>query len=121
MPDATSSCRRPRRTAGAEESAGAEVQRVVELILEHAATRPERVLGVIAMGIKHAERIDDALRAALARPQPELRRRSSTSDSAEPFFVKNLERVQGDERDAIILSIGYGKDADGRLLYRSAR
>jgi superfamily I DNA and/or RNA helicase len=32
--------------------------------------------------------------------------------------VKNLERVQGDERDAIILSIGYGKSPDGRLLYR---
>src|SRR5205823_3624019 len=36
----------------------------------------------------------------------------------EPFFIKNLERVQGDERDAIILSVGYGKNADGRLLYR---
>ena len=36
----------------------------------------------------------------------------------EPFFVKNLERVQGDERDAIILTIGYGKTADGRMLYR---
>jgi very-short-patch-repair endonuclease len=38
-------------------------------------------------------------------------------DSLEPFFVKNLERVQGDERDCIILSIGYGKGADGRILY----
>jgi len=33
----------------------------------------------------------------------------------ERFFVKNLERFQGDERDAIILSIGYGKDRAGRL------
>jgi very-short-patch-repair endonuclease len=32
--------------------------------------------------------------------------------------VKNLERVQGDERDAVILSIGYGKTPDGRLLHR---
>jgi very-short-patch-repair endonuclease len=36
----------------------------------------------------------------------------------ERFFVKNLERVQGDERDAIIISVGYGKDRSGRLLYR---
>jgi very-short-patch-repair endonuclease len=36
----------------------------------------------------------------------------------ERFFVKNLERVQGDERDAIILTIGYGKDRSGKLLYR---
>ena len=62
------------------------------------------------MGIKHANRIDEALRKRLGRPSV----RSSTSSSPrigeERFFVKNLERVQGDERDAIILSIGYGKD-----------
>ena len=32
--------------------------------------------------------------------------------------MKNLERVQGDERDAILISIGYTKSADGRMLYR---
>src|SRR6266699_1622555 len=36
----------------------------------------------------------------------------------EPFFIKNLEWVQGDERDAIILSVGYGKRADGHMQYR---
>jgi very-short-patch-repair endonuclease len=36
----------------------------------------------------------------------------------EPFFVKNLERVQGDERDATILTIGYGKNQAGQLIYR---
>jgi very-short-patch-repair endonuclease len=39
-------------------------------------------------------------------------------DREERFFVKNLETVQGDERDAIILSIGYGKDAAGDLPHR---
>jgi very-short-patch-repair endonuclease len=39
-------------------------------------------------------------------------------DVPEPFFVKNLERVQGDERDAIIISVGYGKHADGRMRYQ---
>ena len=34
----------------------------------------------------------------------------------EPLFVKNLERVQGDERDAIILTIGYGRTSGGRLV-----
>jgi hypothetical protein len=34
------------------------------------------------------------------------------------FFVKNLERVQGDERDAILISIGYGKNPEGKMLYR---
>jgi hypothetical protein len=99
-----------------EESVGAEVDRVVRLILEHAATRPDESLGVITMGITHADRIDLALRRALSR-RPELHP-FFAEDRAEDFFVKNLERVQGDERDAIILSVGYGKNADGRLLYR---
>jgi very-short-patch-repair endonuclease len=98
------------------ESVGAEVDRVVQLILEHAARRPAESLGVITMGIVHAERIDLALRQALTA-RPELHG-FFAEKAAEPFFVKNLERVQGDERDAIILSIGYGKTPDGRLLYR---
>ncbi|MDD5744977.1 MAG: AAA domain-containing protein, partial [Mesotoga sp.] len=36
-------------------------------------------------------------------------------ESPEPFFVKNLENVQGDERDEMIFSIGYGRDHLGRL------
>ena len=99
-----------------EESVGSEVDRVVALILEHAATRPDESLGVITMGITHADRVDLALRRALSKRR-ELHP-FFAEDRAEEFFVKNLERVQGDERDAIILSIGYGKNAAGRLLYR---
>ncbi len=97
--------------ADGEDSSNAEVLKVVELILEHAEQRPEQSLGVIAMGIKHADRIDGALRHAL-RDRRDL---DDFFDENQPerFFVKNLERVQGDERDAIILSVGYGKGADG--------
>ena len=119
----------------------AEVTEVVRLILEHARTRPGESLGVIALGVKHAERVDVALRAALRRgrgrrpsrppPGPRTARRGHggqgrgqgpgavfAEDVAEPFFVKNLERVQGDERDAIIISVGYGKHPDGRMRYQ---
>jgi very-short-patch-repair endonuclease len=98
------------------ESASAEVQRVVELILGHAENRPEESLGVIAMGIKHADRIEEALRRSL-KDRPELEPVFDETRQ-EKFFVKNLERVQGDERDAIILSVGYGKNSDGRMMYR---
>ncbi len=101
---------------GQEVSVTAEVDKVVELVLEHARTQPRQSLGVIALGIKHAERIDTALRDALAA-HPDLEG-FFAEDTAEPFFVKNLERVQGDERDAIILSIGYGKHPDGRMRYQ---
>jgi very-short-patch-repair endonuclease len=101
---------------GQDASVSAEVTEVVRLILEHARTRPEESLGVIALGMRHAERIDTALRAALTdRPDVEA---FFAEDVPEPFFVKNLERVQGDERDAIILSVGYGKHPDGRMRYQ---
>ena len=68
------------------------------------------------MGIKHARRVEAAVdRALISRPDLEA---FFAENKSERFFVKNLERVQGDERDAIILTIGYGKDRSGRLLYR---
>jgi very-short-patch-repair endonuclease len=50
------------------------------------------------------------------RDEPDLQAFFQESGE-EPFFVKNLERVQGDERESIILSVGYGKGNDGRLRY----
>ena len=98
-----------------EASPSAEVLRVVELIFEHARLRPHESLGVIAMGIKHADRIGEAVRLrSLQEPDCDA---FFIDHHEEPFFVKNLERVQGDERDAIILSIGYGRTADGRMRY----
>ncbi len=98
------------------ESTQAEVDRVVSLVLAHARSRPTESLGVIALGIKHATRIEDALRSALVEADGIGDFFDEEGD--ERFFVKNLERVQGDERDAIILSIGYGKTPHGRVLHR---
>jgi very-short-patch-repair endonuclease len=101
---------------GQELSAAREVQRVVALIMEHAQARPTETLGVITMGIEHARRIEMALtREREAHPGLEA---FFAVDQRERFFIKNLERVQGDERDAIILSIGYGKNEAGNVVYR---
>jgi very-short-patch-repair endonuclease/DNA polymerase III delta prime subunit len=97
-----------------------EVNAVVDLIFEHARERPRESLGVIAMGIKHANRIDEC-RLQRLREDPQLEDELGDffrEDREERFFVKNLERVQGDERDAIILSLGYGKNQRGDLPYR---
>ena len=104
--------------AGQESSVSAEVAEVVRLVLEHARSRPSESLGVIALGLRHAERIDTALRSALTRAGSANLEEFFAEDVPEPFFVKNLERVQGDERDAIILSVGYGKHRDGRMRYQ---
>jgi very-short-patch-repair endonuclease len=101
---------------GQEESSSAEVNKVVELILEHVEKRPRESLGVIAMGIRHADRVQRAIDQALSQ-RPELGQ-FFDANAEERFFVKNLERVQGDERDAVILTVGYGKDRGGNLPFR---
>jgi very-short-patch-repair endonuclease len=101
---------------GQEESSSREVEEVVRQVILHAEMRPLESLGVITMGIKHANRIQAALDRALEL-RPDLSDFFSL-DREERFFVKNLETVQGDERDAIILSIGYGKTASGDLPHR---
>jgi len=97
-----------------------EVDAVVGLILDQAQTRPDQSLGVITMGIKHSGRIEEALRERLRQDRQLADELAEFFDEnqEERFFVKNLERVQGDERDAIILSIGYGKNSRGDLVYR---
>lgn len=99
---------------GTANSPQGEVARVVELVREHIKEHPDESLGVITFGVKHQGRIEQALEAA-AREDTELRALYNRAN--EPFFVKSIERVQGDERDAIILSIGYGKGLDGKLRY----
>ena len=101
---------------GQEESCSAEVQAVVGLVLEHARKTPDLTLGIITMGIRHMTRIQAALDQALEE-HSELGAFFDPNKS-ERFFIKNLERVQGDERDAIIISIGYGKDRAGKLPLR---
>ena len=100
------------------ESTRAEVDRVVQLVLSHARRRPNESLGVIALGVTHATRIEDALRGALSDGRATGWGDYFDQNRAERFFVKSLDRVQGDERDAIILSIGYGKTPHGRVLHR---
>lgn len=86
----------------------------VQLAREAAGERPLS-LGVGTLNLRQQVGILDEL---------EVRRRQDPSvepffdrSRDEPFFVKNLENIQGDERDAIFLSITYGKSNDGRLRY----
>jgi very-short-patch-repair endonuclease len=101
---------------GQEESSNAEIRAVVGLVIDHARKRPAETLGVITMGIRHMDRVQAALDRELEK-YPELHEFFDPNRN-ERFFVKNLERVQGDERDAIIISIGYGKDRAGNLPLR---
>ncbi len=86
---------------------------VAERVLHHFATRPNLTLGVVALSKAQAEAVEEAVEQA-RKTRPELAQ-FFTDDRLGGFFVKNLETVQGDERDVIILSVGYGPDVQGRL------
>ena len=95
-----------------------EVGKVVDMIIDHARRHQNDTLGVITFGIRHADNIDDALRRRLREMGDPTLDRFFSGEAQEPFFVKSIERVQGDERDAIILSTGYHKADNGTLPYR---
>ena len=90
-----------------------EAQRVVEVALTHIEQYPAESLGIVAFSISQADAIENVLEKRLG-PAPEIQARFRR-DRLEGFFVKNLENVQGDERDVMIFSVGYGRDPLGRL------
>ena len=95
-----------------------EVEKVVGLVLEHARETPDESLGVIAFGQHHADNIENVLLHRLSEVKDPSFDEFFAETKEERFFIKNIERVQGDERDVIILSVGYHKDAAGNLPYR---
>ncbi len=90
-----------------------EAAAVVGRVLHHLRQSPGRTIGVVAFSDAQANAIEAALELK-AKDVPELRGIIS-DDRLDGFFVKNLESVQGDDRDIIIFSVGYGPDENGRL------
>ena len=93
---------------------------VAEAVLHHARTTPQLSLGVVAFSIAQKRAIEDELARlrSAARPEPTAVVPEDgffAAHPSEPFFVKNLENVQGDERDAILISVGYGRDTEGKV------
>ena len=91
-----------------------EAEYVVDMIYRHIDTYPGRSLGVVAFSVAQQNLIDRLLsRKRAEKPENEW---FFSMERQEPFFIKNLETVQGDERDTIIFSVAYGPDSTGRLL-----
>jgi very-short-patch-repair endonuclease/ribosomal protein S27E len=91
-----------------------EAQRVIDLIEEHAEERSDKSLGVVAFSSAQEQAIRDAL-AERREENPVLDAFVSQDDVLDEFFIKNLEMVQGDERDRMIFSVGYGPAQDGTI------
>ncbi len=90
-----------------------EAEAVVDRVLEHARRHPKLSLGVVAFSEAQAAAIETAVDRR-RRNFPELDYYFA-EDRLNGFFVKNLESVQGDERDIVIFSVGYGPDELGKL------
>ena len=91
-----------------------EARIVAEQVMEHARSRPNLTLGVATFSISQMQAIQDQLEC-LRKEDLSCEKTFFNAHPEEPFFVKNLENVQGDERDVIFISIGYGRDANGHL------
>lgn len=88
-----------------------EARAVAEAAIEHYRQNPEASLGIGTFSQAQQEAIQEELEG-LRREHPEVDEYFSR-ERDEHCFVKNLERIQGDERDVIFISVGYGYDADG--------
>ncbi len=104
----------PDSDTGAVESVDAEVARVLELVIDHAETRPRESLMVVTASDKHAVRVMDAVLAAMGA-HPALSD-FLLGERAEPFAVLPVERAVAQSRDRVVFSLGYGRTPHGRVL-----
>lgn len=83
----------------------AEANEIVALVKKLKNEQPEKSIGIVTFNYKQQNLIQDLLELEA----------DILETNAENLFVKNIENVQGDERDIIIFSIGYGPDAKGKV------
>ncbi len=94
-----------------------EANRICDMVFEHFKERGDKEsLGVVAFSNVQAELISSLVEKRLKK-YPEYQKYFD-DDLDEPFFVKNLETVQGDERDRIIFSICYAYNEEGKFYQR---
>lgn len=88
-----------------------EAKEVSNLVFNHIKNAPNRTLGVITFSEAQQHAVENAIQQKrLQHPEYE---EFFNEEKMDGFFIKNLENVQGDERDTIIFSIGYAKDING--------
>ncbi|MFT7676425.1 MAG: hypothetical protein ACI8QC_000396 [Planctomycetota bacterium] len=97
-----------------------EAEYVARLVRGLLVEAPERSIGVVAFSEAQQGELELALERLAEEDEEfgELYERAmdkEDDDEAEPLFIKNLENVQGDERDVIVLSVCYGPDDAGKM------
>jgi very-short-patch-repair endonuclease len=95
-----------------------EARRVVAAALDHMQRYPKDSLGIVTLNISQRETIENELEQRLRTDAVARAFVERHNEGLEPLFVKNLENVQGDERDVIFISITYGPDRHGNVFQR---
>lgn len=86
-----------------------EAERVVDAVLDHMLKHTDCSLGVVTLNQTQRELIEELLEKKLKTFPEGAAFKDKWEHEGWPFFVKNLENVQGDERDVIFISTTYGK------------
>ena len=99
---------------GRSRSNRAEAEAIVKEVVRRLADAElsKRSIGIVSFSKVQQNLIEDILIDELAK-HPDLEAKAFQSE--EPLFIKNLENVQGDERDVILFSVGYGPDKSGNV------
>jgi very-short-patch-repair endonuclease len=87
-----------------------EAQKVAEAAIKFMANERDRSLGIVTLNEPQSEVVREEIDRLVACNSAAQRYIERWEDTLEPFFVKNLENVQGDERDVIFISTVYGPD-----------
>jgi very-short-patch-repair endonuclease len=95
-----------------------EADAVVHAAADFMVTYPNQSLGIVAVNSKQAELIREQLDHVFASEPAAEAYRAKWEAELDSLFVKNLENVQGDERDVIFISTVYGKDDKGNFYQR---
>lgn len=95
-----------------------EAQVIVEAIINHFASHADYSLGVATFNREQRDLIEDLLYSQMKKESWIEKKIKESENLSEPFFIKNLENVQGDERDVIFISTTYGPDADNGKVYQ---
>lgn len=85
-----------------------EAKAIVEAVIDHVKNRGHESLGVATMNFEQREYIDELLEERLRNDPFGRTFAERMQNHKEPLFIKNLENVQGDERDVIFISMTYG-------------
>ena len=93
-----------------------EVEEITEWARQQMKAQPERTLGIVAVNQLQRDLIRDEMDRIFQRDREAEAYRRKWNATLHPFFVKNLENVQGDERDIIAISTVYGPNRDGRVM-----